>query len=105
MTCGRCAQDDLNRSGARARGEDLALSVNSTFLSNGREQSVSETEAGPPTRGRTGVAIGILVVTLLTLAFYFYWRTTGMRDKDGRRPSPAREMSATPATAEVGNVG
>jgi hypothetical protein len=55
---------------------------------------VSETEPVQTTRGRTGVAIGILVVTLLALAFYFYWRTTGMRDEGGRRPSPPREISA-----------
>ena len=55
---------------------------------------MSETESVPVTRGRTGVAIGILVVTLLALAFYFYWRTTGMRDADGRHPAPPREISA-----------
>ena len=58
---------------------------------------MSETESVPVTRGRTGVAIGILVVTLLALAFYFYWRTTGMRDADGRHPAPPREISAVPA--------
>ena len=58
---------------------------------------MSETESVPVTRGRTGVAIGILVVTLLALAFYFYWRTTGMRDQDGRRPAAPREISALPA--------
>ena len=55
---------------------------------------MSETESVPVTRGRTGVAIGILVVTLLALAFYFYWRTTGMRDERGRHPAPPREISA-----------
>jgi hypothetical protein len=55
---------------------------------------VPETEPVPTTRGRTGVAIGILVVTLLALAFYFYWRATGMRDEAGRRPPPPREISA-----------
>jgi hypothetical protein len=53
-----------------------------------------ETETVPTSRGRTGVAIGILVVTLLAVAFYFYWRTTGMRDESGRRPPPPREISA-----------
>jgi hypothetical protein len=42
------------------------------------------------------VAIGILVVTLVALAFYFYWRTTGRLDESGRRPPPAREISALP---------
>ena len=56
---------------------------------------MTEVETAPTTRGRTGVAIGILIVTLLALAFYFYWRTTGMRDESGRRPPPpSREMSA-----------
>jgi len=61
------------------------------------ERSVSETESVPTTRGRTGVAIGILIVTLLALAFYFYWRTTGARDDSGRRPAPPREISGTRA--------
>jgi hypothetical protein len=56
------------------------------------EHNLTETETGPATRGRTGVAIGILIVTLLTLAFYFYWRTTGTPDESGRRPPPAGEM-------------
>jgi hypothetical protein len=56
------------------------------------EHNVTETETSPTTRGRAGVAIGILIVTLLTLAFYFYWRTTGMRDESGRRPAPPSEM-------------
>ncbi len=54
---------------------------------------MSETESVPTTRGRTGVAIGILIVTLLALAFYFYWRTTGARDDGGRRPAPSGEIS------------
>lgn len=57
---------------------------------------MTESESVPVTRGRTGVAIGILVVTLLALAFYFYWRTTGRLDESGRRPPPAREISALP---------
>ena len=60
---------------------------------------MSETESVPVTRGRTGVAIGILVVTLLVLAFYFYWRTTGMVDDGGRHPAPPREISALPTIA------
>ena len=63
---------------------------------------MSETETVPATRGRTGVAIGILIVTLLALAFYFYWRTTGMRDESGRRPGPPKEISASPEMAVVG---
>ncbi len=66
---------------------------------------MSETETVPTTRGRTGVAIGILIVTLLALAFYFYWRTTGMRDGSGRRPSPPREISAAPMPLEMAVVG
>ena len=54
---------------------------------------MSDTDAVPTTRGRTGVAIGILLVTLLALAFYFYWRTTGMRHESGQRPPAPREMS------------
>jgi hypothetical protein len=63
------------------------------ILTNG-DNSVSETDTVPATRGRTGVAIGILIVTLLALAFYFYWRATGMRDDGGRRPPPPREISS-----------
>ncbi len=63
---------------------------------------MSETETVPTTRGRTGVAIGILIVTLLALAFYFYWRTTGVRDESGRRPAPPREISSAVEMAVVG---
>jgi hypothetical protein len=66
---------------------------------------VSEIETVPTTRGRTGVAIGILVVTLLALAFYFYWRTTTMREEGGRRPPPPREISVAPVEAKVDRVG
>jgi len=69
------------------------------------ENSVSEIESVPPSRGRTGVAIGILIVTLLTLAFYFYWRSTAMRDESGRRPAPPREISAAPMAVEEWIVG
>jgi hypothetical protein len=44
----------------------------------------------PPSTGRTGITIGILVVVLLALLFYFYWRTTGARDEGGQRPPPPR---------------
>ena len=63
---------------------------------------MSETETVPTTRGRTGVAIGILIVTLLALAFYFYWRTTGVRDDSGQRPAPPREISSAIEMAVVG---
>ncbi len=66
---------------------------------------MTETESVSTTRGRTGVAIGILVVTLLAVAFYFYWRATAMRDEGGRRPPPAGEMNAAPASLEVMAVG
>lgn len=60
---------------------------------------MQDTESVPVSRGRTGVAIGILVVTLLVLAFYFYWRSTGFRDESGRRPPPPREISVIPGQA------
>jgi hypothetical protein len=66
---------------------------------------VSEIESVPPSRGRTGVAIGILIVTLLALAMYFYWRSTALRDDSGRRPQPPREISAAPAALEGRRVG
>ena len=59
------------------------------------DPNVTEVETTATTRGRTGVAIGILIVTLLVLAFYFYWRTTGMHE-GGRRPSAPREVSSLP---------
>ena len=61
-------------------------------------------ETAPATAGRTGVAIGILVVTLLALAFYFYWRTTGARDQTGRPPE-VREISAVCAPEAITLVG
>lgn len=78
--------------GAPEAGEDLALSPTRHNLVNG-DHIVSEPETVPTTHGRTGVAIGILVVTLLALAFYFYWRSTATRDEGGRRPPPPREIS------------
>ena len=63
---------------------------------------MSEIETVPTTPGRTGVAIGILIVTLLALAFYFYWRTTGAVDESGRRPAPPKEISSTVEMAVVG---
>jgi hypothetical protein len=83
-------------------GEDLAFGW-AKHLMNG-DNKVSETDTVPATRGRTGVAIGILIVTLVALAFYFYWRATGMRDEGGRRPPP-REISAIPAGVEAWPVG
>jgi hypothetical protein len=65
---------------------------------------VPESEAPPATAGRTGVAIGILIVTLLALAFYFYWRTTGARDETGRRPQ-VREISVVGAPEAITLVG
>jgi hypothetical protein len=59
------------------------------------DPNVTEAETAPTTRARTGVAIGILIVTLLALAFYFYWRTTGMQE-GGRRPPAPREISSLP---------
>jgi hypothetical protein len=69
------------------------------------DYNVSETETVPTTRGRTGVAIGILVVTLLAVAFYFYWRTTGMRGEGGRRPPPPREISMIAPAREANPMG
>ncbi|MEJ7812647.1 MAG: hypothetical protein WKG32_19700 [Gemmatimonadaceae bacterium] len=40
-----------------------------------------------PSTGRTGVTIGILVVVLAALLFYFYWRSTGALDSSGHRPT------------------
>ena len=59
------------------------------------DPSETEAETAPTTRGRTGVAIGILIMTLLVLAFYFYWRTTGIQE-GGRRPPAPREISFLP---------
>jgi hypothetical protein len=83
-------------------GEDLAFAY--THIIPQREQSVPEPETAPATAGRTGVAIGILVVTLLALAFYFYWRTTGARDESGRPPQ-VREISAVGASGAITLVG
>jgi hypothetical protein len=65
---------------------------------------VTEPKTPPATAGRPGVAIGILVVTLLALAFYFYWRTTGARDETGRRPQ-VREISAVGVAEAMSTVG
>ena len=80
----------------------LAFSINSRTQSQRR--IVPDPEAPPATAGRTGVAIGILIVTLLALAFYFYWRTTGARDASGGRPQ-VREISAVGAPEAITLVG
>jgi hypothetical protein len=81
-------------------GEKLALWISSRTQ---KGLTVADPESAPTTAGRTGVAIGILVVTLLVLAFYFYWRTTGARDETGRRPQ-AREVSAGAAASEASTL-
>lgn len=86
-----------------AFGEELAFAY-SQFIPQ-REQLVQETESAPATAGRTGVAIGILVVTLLALAFYFYWRTTGARDEDGPRPQPVSEVSTVETPEAITLMG
>ncbi|MGI9076599.1 MAG: hypothetical protein ACR2G6_04590 [Gemmatimonadaceae bacterium] len=43
----------------------------------------------PHSTGKTGVMLGVLVVALAALAFYFYWRNTGAIGEDGKRPAPA----------------
>ncbi len=48
----------------------------------------ADTDGGTAAEARTGVAIGVLVVTLLALLFFFYWRTTGERGESGGRPPP-----------------
>ncbi|MGH7720430.1 MAG: hypothetical protein ACREON_16490 [Gemmatimonadaceae bacterium] len=52
--------------------------------------------SGPRSTGRTGTMVGILVTVLLMLVLYFYWRTTGVRDEEGRRPLPAAAESLPP---------
>jgi hypothetical protein len=92
-------------------GEKLAFSISSrtqhklAHASNAKGATVPDPEAPPATAGRTGVAIGILVVTLLALAFYFYWRTTGARDENGRRPQPVGEVSAVETLEAIALVG
>lgn len=43
-----------------------------------------------PSTGRTGVTMAILVIVLLALLFYFYWRGTGAREQNGERPAPVQ---------------
>jgi hypothetical protein len=45
---------------------------------------------GQPSTGRTGITIGFLVIVLLALLFFFYWRSTGVHDATGHRPPPPR---------------
>lgn len=44
---------------------------------------------------RRGVVIGILVVVLIALAAFFFWRGTGARDATGHTP-PAPARGAVP---------
>ncbi len=38
--------------------------------------------------GRTGITLGLLVLALAALAFYFFWSRTGARTPEGKRPPP-----------------
>ena len=52
-----------------------------------------DVQATPEQRSaRKGVVIGILLVVLLALAVYFFWRGTGFRDESGQRPPPPPQL-------------
>src|SRR5215212_6704597 len=40
------------------------------------------------TPARHGIVVGLLVVVLLALVLFFFWRGTGARDDGGQRPTP-----------------
>lgn len=51
---------------------------------------MAETELQRRTAARQrGAMIGILVVVLIVLAVFFYWRGTGARDAQGHHPPKA----------------
>ena len=52
-----------------------------------------EHTSAPITPTNTGVVIGILVVLLIALGVYFFWRGTGVTDEQGRHPSPPADTS------------
>jgi hypothetical protein len=54
-----------------------------------------EHTSAPVTPTNTGVVIGILVVLLIALGAYFFWRGTGVRDDQGNRPQPVPEADST----------
>ncbi|MDQ6887289.1 MAG: hypothetical protein M3068_08345 [Gemmatimonadota bacterium] len=58
------------------------------------EQDPGASDA-PVSTGRTGTLVGILLVMLLALGVFFFWRGTGARDATGHRPPPP-PRGATP---------
>lgn len=43
--------------------------------------------------GRTGITIGILVVALAALLFYFFWSRTGARTEDRKTPAAPAQLA------------
>jgi hypothetical protein len=53
------------------------------------ENAEPGTPAEPPIEdGHKGVVIGLLVLVLIALVIFFFWRGTGVRDDSGRHPQP-----------------
>jgi len=65
--------------------------LNGIFMTDNFENPAQDTSAPvrPHSTGKTGVMLGVLVIALAALAFYFYWRNTGAIGEDGKRPAPA----------------
>lgn len=61
------------------------------------ERPSKEHTTAPITPTNKGVVIGILVVLLITLGVYIFWRGTGYRDDEGRRPPKPAVDSSPPA--------
>ncbi len=62
------------------------------------ERPTRESTTAPITPTNKGVVIGILVVLLIALGVYFFWRGTGYRDEAGRRPQPAADSAVKKGT-------
>ncbi|HJU90657.1 MAG TPA: hypothetical protein VJ672_14800 [Gemmatimonadaceae bacterium] len=52
-----------------------------------------EHTTAPITPTNTGVVIGILVVLLIALGVYFFWRGTGVQDEQGNHPRPPADTA------------
>ena len=73
------------------RLSNQTANLNKIFMTDNFESPPRDTlpPARPHSTGKTGVMLGVLVVALAALAFYFYWRNTGAIGEDGKRPAPA----------------
>jgi hypothetical protein len=59
------------------------------------ERPSKDHTTAPITPTNTGVVVGILIVLLITLGVYVFWKGTGYRDAEGRHPPKPADTAVT----------